>query len=121
MSPPPKATGLKRLVNAARYSVDGLKATFSDEAAFRQELLACLILIPLAFWRAPDALSLAMMIGSLMLVLVVELINSAIESVVDLHSTEIHPLAKKAKDAGSAAVLVMIAITTITWVLISME
>lgn len=118
MSHPQKATGLRRLMNAAHYSIDGLKATFADEAAFRQELLACLVLVPLAFWIAPDTTSLAVMIGSLLLVLVVELINSAIEAVVDLHSAAIHPLAKKAKDAGSAAVLVMIAITTLCWGLI---
>ncbi|MEK7801895.1 MAG: diacylglycerol kinase [Pseudomonadota bacterium] len=118
MSQPPKITGLKRLLNAAHYSVEGLKTTFIDETAFRQELMACLILIPLALWIAPDNMSPTLMLGSLMMVLVVELINSAIEAVVDLHSTAVHPLAKKAKDAGSAAVLMMIGITTLCWVLI---
>ncbi|MDR2875480.1 MAG: diacylglycerol kinase, partial [Methylobacillus sp.] len=76
-------TGLRRLINACGYSMAGLKAAWKNEAAFRQEVLLALILIPLALWLKPDAISRVLMIGSMLLVMLTELINSAIEAVVD--------------------------------------
>lgn len=112
-----KPSGIKRLINAFFYSVDGLRATFRTEAAFRQELALCAIAIPLAFYLTPHNLERAAMVGSLLLVLIVELINSAIEAVVNKASPEPHPLAKHAKDAGSAAVLIALILAGIVWLL----
>lgn len=113
----PKAVGVKRLINAFFYSVDGLKATFKSETAFRQEVILAAIGIPLAFFLTTDRLEKAAMVGSLLLVLIVELLNSAIEAVVDRFGPEHHPLAKHAKDAGSAAVLLALILTGIVWLL----
>ena len=113
----PKAVGVKRLINAFFYSVDGLKATFKSETAFRQEVILAAIGIPLAFFLTTDRLEQAAMVGSLLLVLIVELLNSAIEAVVDRFGPEHHPLAKHAKDAGSAAVLLALILTGIVWLL----
>lgn len=112
-----KASGIKRIIKACRYTRDGLLATFITEAAFRQELLLAAFLFPLAFFIAPDGTALALMIASLLLVLVIELINSAIEAAIDLATTEIHPLAKKAKDAGSAAVFIALANVALVWLI----
>ena len=114
---PDKATGLTRIMRAFGYTFDGLKATFKSEAAFRQELLACVILAPVALYYGPGGLAKAVMIGSLMLVLVVEIINSAIESVVNRHGDEWNIHAKLAKDAGSAAVFVACCNVGIVWLL----
>ena len=111
-------TGLKRLINAAGYSLDGFKAAFVHEDAFRQEVFLTLILIPLALYLEPLAINRALMIGSLFLVLIVELLNSAVEAVVDRVSIERHALAKRAKDIGSAAVFVAIANVVVVWLLI---
>jgi len=113
----PKATGIKRIINAFFYSVDGLKATFKSETAFRQEVILAAAGIPLAFFLTSDRLEQAAMVGSLLLVLIVELLNSAIEAVVDRFGPEHHPLAKRAKDAGSAAVLITLILTGIVWLL----
>lgn len=110
-------TGLVRVWNAFFYSVDGLRAAIKHEDAFRQELLLTLIGIPLALWLEPGAAGRALMIGSLFLVLIVELINSAIEAVVDRVSLENHHLAKRAKDIGSAAVLLSLVNAAIIWIL----
>lgn len=104
-----------RIIRATRYSMDGLKAAFQSEAAFRQELALCIVLIPLALWLAPDHIGRALMIGSLFLVLITELLNSAVEAVVDKTGTDIHPLSKKAKDIGSAAVFIALLNVGITW------
>lgn len=114
---PDKATGLTRIMRAFGYTFDGLKATFKSEAAFRQELAACVILAPVALYYGPDGLAKAVMIGSLMLVLVVEIINSAIESVVNRHGDEWNIHAKLAKDAGSAAVFIACCNVGIVWLL----
>jgi diacylglycerol kinase (ATP) len=111
-----KNTGITRIIKACGYSRDGLIAVFKSEAAFRQELLLAAILIPVALFTAPDAWSFGMMVSSLLLVLIVEIINSAIEAVVDRAGTEIHPLAKKAKDAGSAAVLLALINAGLVWI-----
>lgn len=114
---PDKATGLTRILRAFGYTFDGLKATFKSEAAFRQELIAALILAPLALYCGPNGAAKAMMIGSLVIVLVVEIINSAIEAVVNRHGNEWNIHAKLAKDAGSAAVFVACCNVGLVWLL----
>lgn len=111
-------TGLRRLINATRYSADGLRAAFRHEDAFRQELLGCLLLVPLALWLGDTGVERALMIGALLVVLVVELVNSAIEAAVDRISLENHLLAKRAKDIGSAAVMVALLNVLLVWGLI---
>ncbi|MFN4149123.1 MAG: diacylglycerol kinase [Rhodocyclaceae bacterium] len=111
-------TGIVRLINALRYSVDGLSAAYRHEDAFRQEVWLALVLIPLAAFLPATGLGKALMIGSVLLVLVVELINSAIEAAVDRVSLERHKLAKRAKDIGSAAVLVALINVIVTWGLV---
>lgn len=113
-----KDTGLTRLFRAMGYSIKGLKAAFTHEAAFRQELAACVILAPLGIWLSNNGIERALLIGSLMLVLIVEVINSAIEAVVDRHGTEHHPLSGRAKDLGSAAVMVSILNVIVIWALV---
>jgi diacylglycerol kinase (ATP) len=111
-------TGLRRVWHALRYSLDGLGAAYRHEAAFRQEVWLALILVPLAAILPVDGTGKALMIGSVLLVLIAELINSAIEAVVDRISNEHHPLAKRAKDIGSAAVFVALANVIAVWLLI---
>lgn len=111
-------TGLTRLVNAFRYSLAGLSAAYRHEDAFRQEAWLSLILIPLALVLPASAIGKALMIGSVLLVLVVELLNSAIEAVVDRVSLERHHLAKRAKDIGSAAVLIALLDVVLVWGLV---
>ena len=111
-------TGLKRLINAARYSSQGLKAAYQHEAAFRQELLLLLISIPLAMWVAESAVEVILLVGSILLLLVVELLNSAIEATVDRFGGEHHELSGRAKDMGSAAVLVMSVTAAMVWLLL---
>ena len=117
-SPHKGKTGLKRVWNALFYSLDGFKAAWRHEDAFRQEAILALILIPLAFVLADDALERALMIASVLLVLMVELINSAIEATVDRISLENHQLAKRAKDIGSAAVLIALVNVLVVWGLV---
>lgn len=111
-------TGLTRLLNAFRYSLDGFAAAYRHEDAFRQETLLALILIPLALFLPATAIGKALMIGSVLLVLIVELLNSAEEAVVDRVSLERHHLAKRAKDIGSAAVLLALINVLATWGLV---
>ncbi|MBX9676372.1 MAG: diacylglycerol kinase [Methylotenera sp.] len=111
-------TGLRRLLNAFGYSVDGFKAAYKHEDAFRQEVLLSIILTPLAFYLGNSAIEIALMIASVLLVLIVELLNSAIEAVVDRVSIERHELAKRAKDIGSAAVFIALLIMVVVWCLI---
>ena len=99
-----QVTGFKRIWNAFFYSWDGFKAVFQYEAAFRQEFFLACLLIPIAFFLPISFSMRAMMVTSVMLVLVVEILNSAIEAIVDRISQERHPLSKRAKDMGSAAV-----------------
>lgn len=114
-SVPPKATGWRRIVNAAGYSLKGITSTYKSEAAFRQELLLLGAATPLAFWLGESALEKGLLIGSIILVLIVELLNSAIESLVDRVSLANHPLSGKAKDQGSAAVLLALILAVIVW------
>lgn len=111
-------TGITRLINALRYSLDGFAAAYRHEDAFRQETLLALILIPLALFLPATAIGKALMIGSVLLVLIVELLNSAVEAVVDRVSLERHHLAKRAKDIGSAAVLLALVNVVATWGLV---
>ncbi|HRP65411.1 MAG TPA: diacylglycerol kinase [Thauera sp.] len=108
-------TGLRRVWNAFHYSVDGLKAAYRHEDAFRQELWLAVLAVPLALWLTDSAVARALMIGSVLLVLIVELINSAIEATVDRVSLERHQLAKRAKDIGSAAVLIALINAAVVW------
>lgn len=111
-------TGLRRLVNAFGYSMDGFKAAYQHEDAFRQEVWLSLVLIPLAFYLEAEALHRILMVGSVLLVMIVELLNSAVEAVVDRVSIERHALAKRAKDIGSAAVLLALINLGVVWGLI---
>ena len=117
-SPHKGKTGFRRILNAFGYSLAGLRAAYLHEDAFRQELYLALILIPLALWLPATHIGKALMIASVLLVLIIELINSAIEATVDRISLENHDLAKRAKDIGSAAVFVSLINVLITWVLV---
>lgn len=110
--------GLRRVWNAIFYSIDGLKAAFVHEAAFRQEVVLAVLLIPLALWLPASALGKALMIGSVLLVLIVELLNSAVEAAVDRISLDQHLLAKRAKDIGSAAVMLTLLNAVVVWALV---
>jgi len=111
-------TGLRRVWNAIFYSMAGLAAAFKHEAAFRQEVLLAAILIPLAFFVPASSVGRALMLGSVLLLLIVELLNSALEATVDRISVEEHPLAKRAKDIGSAAVFVALLNVVVVWCLV---
>ncbi|TXT25448.1 MAG: diacylglycerol kinase [Gallionellaceae bacterium] len=117
-SPYKGKTGFKRLLNALYYSCSGIKEAYRNEDAFRQEVLLAAILLPLAFWVEAEAVGRAMMVGSVLLLLIVELLNSAIEAAVDRISLDDHRLAKRAKDIGSAAVLITIANLVAVWALV---
>ncbi|MCY1423580.1 Diacylglycerol kinase [compost metagenome] len=108
-------TGLKRIFNAAGYSMAGFVSAFRGEAAFRQLVLLNVVLIPLAFFADVTRGERALMIGVCLLALIVELFNSAIEAVVDRISLERHPLSKNAKDMGSAAQFVALTLITAVW------
>jgi diacylglycerol kinase (ATP) len=116
-SPHKGKTGLRRIWNALFYSVDGLMAAFRHEDAFRQESMLAIVLIPVALFTPASGTGKALMIASVVFVLVVELLNSAIEAAVDRISLEDHHLAKRAKDIGSAAVLLSLLNVVIVWVL----
>ena len=111
-------TGVRRLINAFGYSMDGFKAAYQHEDAFRQEVWLSLVLIPLAFYLEAEALHRILMVGSVLLVMIVELLNSAVEAVVDRVSIERHALAKRAMDFGSAAVLLALINLCVVWGLI---
>ncbi len=109
------ATGLTRIINAAGYSWLGLKAAYLNEAAFRQELLLVIALTPVAIIYGPSYADKAILIASLVFILLIEILNSAVEAVVDRFGDEIHPLSGRAKDMGSAAVLLAFIITGLIW------
>ena len=111
-------TGLRRLMNAFFYTLDGLRAAYRHEDAFRQEVWLACILIPLSFFLPVSGIGRAMMIASVLLVLIVELVNSAIEAAIDRISLERHQLSKRAKDIGSAAVMVALINVIATWLLV---
>ncbi|MDW6002609.1 diacylglycerol kinase [Vibrio mangrovi] len=110
------AQGLTRILNATKYSYQGIRAAVLGEAAFREELIACIVLIPVALFSDVTRIERLLLISSLLLVLIVELLNSAIEAVVDRIGLEHHQLAGQAKDMGSAAVLIAILISLYIWI-----
>jgi diacylglycerol kinase (ATP) len=107
--------GLVRLWNATGYSRDGILAAWRHEAAFREEILLAAITIPLAFYLGKTGVERALLVGSIILILIVEILNSAVEAVVDKASPEKHDLAKRAKDMGSAAVLFSLTNAAVIW------
>jgi len=111
-------TGLRRLINAAGYSFSGLAAAARHEDAFRQELILAAVMVPLGLWLGDSGVARALLVGSVLLVLIVELLNSAIEATVDRVSLDDHDLAKRAKDIGSAAVLVALVNVAVVWLLV---
>ena len=118
---PRKQTGFRRLLNATGYSLAGLKAAWQNEAAFRQEIMAVIFLVPLAFWIGNNVVERVLLLLPCFIVIITELINSAIEAVVDRIGAEQHELSKRAKDIGSAAVLVSIILLLVVWLLIGLE
>ncbi|MDX2507189.1 MAG: diacylglycerol kinase [Gammaproteobacteria bacterium] len=114
----PAKTGLARIIDAAGYSWQGLTAAYQHEAAFRQELFLVFILLPFALWLGENGLESAILVASLFIVLITEILNSAIEAVVDRFGHEHHELSARAKDMGSAAVFLALTNTVICWTLI---
>ena len=117
-SPHKGKTGFVRLWNAFGYSIAGFRAAYKHEDAFRQEVWLAIVLVPLALWLPVTMIAKALMIGSVLLVIIVELLNSAIEATVDRISLENHDLAKRAKDIGSSAVLVSLINVCVVWGLV---
>lgn len=111
-------TGVSRLVNAFGYSVEGFKAAFKHEDAFRQEVFLAIFLVPLGLYLGGTGVEKALLVAVVLLVMIVELFNSAIEAAVDHTSLERHPLAKRAKDIGSAAVFLALTIAASVWGLV---
>ena len=107
--------GLTRLINALGYSKDGLSAAWKNEAAFREEVMLAAITLPLAFYLGKTGIERALLAGSIIFILIVEILNSAVEAVVDKASPEKHELAKRAKDMGSAAVLLSLLSAAVVW------
>ncbi|WP_459615610.1 diacylglycerol kinase [Bordetella sp. 2513F-2] len=120
-SPFKSTGGLRRIFNALRYSLQGLQAAIRYEAAFRQELALAILLVPAAFFLGRSTDEVFMLIASVILVLVVELLNSAIEALADALSVERHPLLGRAKDLGSAAVMLMLLFTVAVWVAVAIS
>ncbi|TQV78297.1 diacylglycerol kinase [Exilibacterium tricleocarpae] len=113
-----KAKGLQRVLNAAVYSAQGVRAAFRHEEAFRQEVYLALVMLPVAFIVELTQVERLLLVGSVVLVLIVELLNSGIEAVVDRVGTEYNELAGRAKDLGSAAVFLSLLLTGYIWVTI---
>ena len=113
--------GLRRLWDATGYSIQGLKAAWVNEAAFRQELLLVMVLLPVACWLGTTTTQRALLIFSLLLILIVELLNSAVETIVDRIGFEHHELSGRAKNLGSAAVLASLIAAVVVWGLAAWE
>ncbi len=108
-------TGLSRIMHAAGYSAAGLSAAYRSESAFRQEFWMAAVLVPASFWLGRGWVETSLLLGSVMLVLIVELLNSAVEAAIDRVSFELHDLSKRAKDYGSAAVLLSLLLCAGVW------
>jgi len=108
-------TGLNRILHAFGYSMQGLAAAWRGESAFRQEAVLALLMLPCAFLLGRDWVQVALLAGTVVLVLIVELLNSAVEATVDRISFDLHDLSKKAKDLGSAAVFLSLVLCALTW------
>ncbi len=111
-------TGIDRIVHAARNSLNGLHAAYTGESAFRQETWLAIVLLPTAFWLGRNAIEVALLAATVVLVLIVELLNSAIEAVVDRVSFDWHDLSKRAKDVASAAVLLSLLLCAGMWLMV---
>ncbi|WP_026376486.1 diacylglycerol kinase [Aestuariibacter salexigens] len=116
MTHKPNGSGLTRLVRATECSMKGIASAWRDEAAFRQECVLAVILIPVALWLGETPLEISLLISSLLLLLVVESLNSAVEAAIDRIGPEHHPLSAKAKDLGSAAVFFTMLIIAVLWI-----
>jgi diacylglycerol kinase (ATP) len=111
----PGNTGIRRIFRATRFSAQGFASAWKHEAAFRQELALVVVMTPIAFWLGRSIVETAFLIAVLLLVLIVELFNSAIEAAIDRHGDEHHELSGRAKDMGSAAVFVVLVIVGVVW------
>ena len=111
----PGNTGIRRIIRATRFSAQGFASAWKHEAAFRQELALVVVMTPIAFWLGRSIVETAFLIAVLLLVLIVELFNSAIEAAIDRHGDEHHVLSGRAKDMGSAAVFVVLVIVGVVW------
>jgi diacylglycerol kinase (ATP) len=118
MASPNGLFDLRRVWRAAGYSISGLKAALVNEAAFRQEMALFVLLAPLGLWLGRDGVERALLVGSLVLVLVVELLNSAVETAVNRIGNEPHELSGRAKDIASAAVFLSLLLVALVWVLV---
>ena len=118
MAAPKNNTGIRRIINAFFFSMHGFRACFKTEEAFKQEVFLSLIMIPSAFWLGEGVVEQLLLIGTVVLVLIVELLNTAVERAIDRISFEKHELSKEAKDMGSAAVFLALVFTGLTWALI---
>ena len=114
-NPHKSRSGLARIVRATGYSIGGLAAAYTGEKAFRQECWLAVVLLPTSLWLGRSWLETAVLAGSVMLLLIVELLNSSIEAVVDRVSYELHPLSKRAKDIASAAVFLAVGTCALIW------
>lgn len=110
--------GIQRILNACFFSIAGFKAVWKHEEAFRQEVLLLIVTAPLAFWLTDDNIERVLLLGSVIGILLVELLNSAIETAIDRISYEHHELSGRAKDIGSAAVMLSLTLAALTWALI---
>lgn len=111
----PGNTGITRIIKAFGFSVKGLKSSWKHESAFRQETMLAVVMLPAAFWLARTATELMVLIMTLFVVVITEVLNSAVEAVVDRVSSDHHELAGRAKDMGSAAVLLSLIMTAVIW------
>nr|WP_066333820.1 diacylglycerol kinase [Azohydromonas lata] len=110
-------TGLDRVMRATRYSMDGLRMAYLGEQAFRQEVWLAAVLLPLGLWLGRTWVETALLLGSVLLVLIVELLNSGIEAAIDRVSLELHDLSKRAKDLASAAVFLSLVLCAMVWLM----
>jgi diacylglycerol kinase (ATP) len=115
VNPQKARTGLNRIMHAGGYSIQGLKAGW-DETAFRQEAIAAIFLVPVAFWLGRNWVEIALLAGTVLIVMIVELLNTGIETAIDRIGPEWHALSKRAKDMGSAAVLLSLLMCCGVWV-----
>jgi diacylglycerol kinase (ATP) len=113
-----KPTGITRILRAFGYSLQGFRHAWHEEAAFRQELLLSLVVVPVGLYLGHNGVERALLVGPMLLILIVEILNSAVEAVVDRSGTERHPLAGMAKDMGSAAVMLSFILLGTVWLLI---
>ena len=113
-----EATGIRRIISAFRFSIQGLKSCYQSETAFKQEVWAAILLVPLSFWVTTVSIERVLLILPIFIVLIIELINTAVESLVDRVGNDYHELSGKAKDLGSAAVWLSLLLVILTWSII---